>query len=398
MIMKISTRETSVSRRVGSQRGAKQLLWSLTAAAFLMASLGSAAWATPLLPIQVGTGSGATDDLNPYGVVYVPAGFPSTVVQPGNILVANFNDPANDQGQGTTITAVRQDRTKALFASKLTPGLTAAMGILQAGYVLIGSITVPTVPMPDNFAGAVGGPITVLDSTGKIVQTLTSPLLDGPWGMAVQDNVTTAHVWVSNVLNGTVIRFNLDINPAATPPITVSSVNTVATGYNHINTNTMPLLGPSGLAYSAENHILFVSIGFDKIWAIPNADTITAPVVFGKVVYQDNVHFHGPLGLVLLPNGDLLSAQNDGFNSVTGVMPSELVEFTQNGVTGVPGVFVAEYSIDSVNGGAFNMAIQQNPDPIAPLNMAYVDDNENTVVQIALPTYQFGFGNVLLTH
>jgi hypothetical protein len=267
------------------------------------------------------------------------------------------------------------------------------MGILRAGYVLIGSITVPK---PSNFPGAVGGPITILDSTGAVVGKITTSLI-GPWGMAVQDNFTTAKVWVSNVLNGTVIRINLDINPAATPPVKVSSITTVATGYAFINTMEHPLLGPSGLAYSAQNHILFVATGFDQIWAVANADTITTPVSVGTLVFQDPVHLHGPLGLLLLPNGDLLSAQNDGFNA-TATMPSELVEFTQNGTTGVLGKFVAEYSIDSVVGGAFNMAIQQNSDPIAPLNFAYVDDNENSLVQIALPTYQFGFGNVLLTH
>jgi hypothetical protein len=382
----------ATSQRLGIARGIR-LLWKLMAAIFLVAAIASAAWATPLLPLQVSTASGGIGDLNPYGVVYVPSAFPSTVVQPGNILVANFNDSANDQGQGTTITVVRQNRTTALFASKLTPGLTAAMGILRAGYVLIGSITVPK---PSIFPGAVGGPITILDSTGAVVGKITTSLV-GPWGMAVQDNFTTAKVWVSNVLNGTVIRINLNINPAVTPPITVSSITTVATGYAFINTMEHPLLGPSGLAYSAQNHILFVATGFDQIWAVANADTITTPVSVGALVFQDAVHLHGPLGLLLLPNGDLLSAQNDGFNATT-TMPSELVEFTQNGTTGVLGQFVAEYSIDSVVGGAFNMAIQQNSDPIAPLNFAYVDDNENSLVQIALPTYQFGFGNVLLTH
>ncbi len=99
-------------------------------------------------------------DQNPYGVVYVPTGFPNNTLQPGNILVANFNDAANDQGQGTTIINIRQDRTSALFAGKLTPGLTAAMGILQAGYVLIGSITVPKVSL---FPLASTGALTILE-------------------------------------------------------------------------------------------------------------------------------------------------------------------------------------------------------------------------------------------
>jgi len=33
-----------------------------------------------------------------------------------------------------------------------------------------------------------------------------------------------------------------------------------------------------------------------------------------------------------------------------------------------------------------------------PLSFAYVDDGENTVVQVFLPTWQFGFGNAVLNH
>jgi hypothetical protein len=370
----------------GSQQSIGRLLWRSLVAMLLMVSVTSAAWALPLLPIQVPTDSGGIGDLNPYGVVFVPQGFPTYTIQPGNILVANFNNSANSQGQGTTITIVRQDRSKAIFARNLFPGLTAAMGVLQAGYVLIGSITVPTKPMPNNFAGAIPGPITVLNYSGRVVTKLTS-MLDGPWGMAVQDNVSTALVWVSNVLNGTVVRYNL----ALLPTFSVISTTVIATGYDHINTNTSPLLGPSGLAYSAEKHTLYVATGFDTVFAVNNADTITSPVTKGKLIYQDAVHLHGPLGLTLAPNGDLISAQNDGFNA-NMAEPSELVEFAPGGA------FVAQYSIDSVMGGAFNQAIQASTDPLAPLAFAYVDDNENTVVEIWLPTWQFGYGNTLLKH
>jgi hypothetical protein len=62
-------------------------------------------------------------------------------VQPGDALVSNFNNGANLQGTGTTIINIRPDRTSALFAGKLTPGLTAALSILRAGFVLVGSIS-----------------------------------------------------------------------------------------------------------------------------------------------------------------------------------------------------------------------------------------------------------------
>jgi hypothetical protein len=316
----------------------------------------------------------------------VQQGFPDDTIQPGNILVSNFNDGANNQGQGTTISVVRQDRTNGLFATVPTPGLTAALGILQAGFVLVGSITVPA----NDFPAAVGGPITVFDSDGDLVTTIKSPLLDGPWGMAVDDDVTTAKIWVSNVLSGTVIR----INVTTTPSFAVKSITTIANGYGHSNTTAQPLVGPSGLAYSHQKHVLYVAVGFDHIFSVAKADTLTSPVSKGTLVYSDSVHLHGPLGLVLAPNGDLINAQNDGFNANTALFPSELVEFTPNAATPTsPSLFVGQFSIDSAGGSAFNIALAPSTDPFAPLGFAYVDDTQGTVVQTFLPTNQSGFGN-----
>ena len=46
-------------------------------------------------------------DVNPYGVAFVPQGFPTGgTLNPGDILVSNFNNTANQQGTGTTIVDV----------------------------------------------------------------------------------------------------------------------------------------------------------------------------------------------------------------------------------------------------------------------------------------------------
>jgi hypothetical protein len=43
-------------------------------------------------------------DVNPYGVAFVPEGFPTGgKLNPGDLLVSNFNDANNIQGTGTTI-------------------------------------------------------------------------------------------------------------------------------------------------------------------------------------------------------------------------------------------------------------------------------------------------------
>lgn len=76
-------------------------------------------------------------DLNPYGVVFVPEGFPSGgKIETADVLVSNFNDGTNAQGKGTTIIALSPDGTlappgtaTAFFTSKL-PGLSTALGVL----------------------------------------------------------------------------------------------------------------------------------------------------------------------------------------------------------------------------------------------------------------------------
>ncbi|HEY2646056.1 MAG TPA: hypothetical protein VGI34_03755, partial [Candidatus Acidoferrales bacterium] len=63
----------------------------------------------PFLPDQVRAVSTVpgNGDVNPYGVAFVPPGFPAGgTLNPGDILVSNFNNSMNLQGTGTTIVDV----------------------------------------------------------------------------------------------------------------------------------------------------------------------------------------------------------------------------------------------------------------------------------------------------
>ena len=58
------------------------------------------------VPLQVSTVP-ANGDTNPYGVAFVPFGFPQGgPLNPGDILVSNFNNSAGLSGTGTTIVRV----------------------------------------------------------------------------------------------------------------------------------------------------------------------------------------------------------------------------------------------------------------------------------------------------
>ena len=62
-----------------------------------------------ILPFQTITASTipTNGDVNPYGVAFVPQDFPAGgALNPGDLLVSNFNNNQNIQGTGTTITKV----------------------------------------------------------------------------------------------------------------------------------------------------------------------------------------------------------------------------------------------------------------------------------------------------
>ena len=69
-------------------------------------------------------------DVNPYGVAYVPADFaPGGLLNPGDVLVSNFNNSANLQGTGTTILRVTPGgQTSTFFQGAAGLGLTRAGG------------------------------------------------------------------------------------------------------------------------------------------------------------------------------------------------------------------------------------------------------------------------------
>ena len=133
--------------------------------------------------------------------------------------------------------------------------------------------------------------------------------------------------------------------------VTVQPMVQIASGFAHRTDPAALVLGPGGLAYDAQHDTLYVTSMVDNsVFAIAKASKTTKDLGTGRLIYQDNVHLHGPIGLALAPNGDLIAANGDGVN-VDANQPSELVEFTKTGR------FVTLLSVDPTNGGAFGLAI-----------------------------------------
>jgi hypothetical protein len=317
-------------------------------------------------------------DLNPYGVAFVPDGFPSNgKLSPGDILVSNFNNSGNIQGTGTTITRVTPDGVTSTFFIETfiagnQGGLTTALGVLKRGFVVVGQV-------PNSDGTATGAPtagsLLFLDKNAKVVPPpYANANLDGPWDLAIDDDFDHAKIFVSSVLNGTVVRLDVSVGSSS---VTVNSITVIANGYSFSPPPATPVfaLGPTGLAYDDERDVLYVASTQDnKIFKIPQAGARTTPVSQGILVYEDSTHLRGPLGLALEPNGNLLTANGDAVNSPPATpppLPSQIVEFTKEGK------FIGQLSVDPVAGAAFGIAVARQTDDSA--RFAAVNDDDNTI-------------------
>ena len=330
----------------------------------------------PFIPDQiVSSTTPGNGDLNPYGVAIVPRGFPSGgAIAPGDVPVSNFNNSSNLQGTGTTIIQltpngiVAPSGTATTFFQGSGLGLTTALGVLRRGFELVGSV-----PTTDGkFDTIQPGALLFLDKNGNEVSP--SPYtagLDGPWDLTIDDEFDHAHVFVSNVLNGTITRLDLTVAAAF---VTVTKATVIATGYTVQPNSAALIVGPTGLAYDARDDVLFVASTMDNtIFAVTHAEGHTGSSGRGTVVFQ-NEHLRGPLALAFAPNGDLLTANGDAVNA-DPTQPSEIVEFTTSGK------FVSQSNVDAAEGGAFGFAVSgaSSNGPHKRALFAFVDDNSNSI-------------------
>jgi len=271
-------------------------------------------------------------DLNPYGVAIVPASS-GNLVQ-GHILVSNFNSSANLQGTGTTIVDIAPTGAVSLFASidaSTLPGrcpggvgLTTALVVLRAGWVIVGSL-----PTSDGMADtAQAGCLIVLNNAGTVVETIVDSLINGPWDMTALDMDTTADLFVTNVLNGTVagkgnqvdegtvVRIDLALSKTRMPSMV--SMTTIGSEFPERTDPVALVIGPTGLGLASDG-TLYVADSLDnRIAAISNAATLTSTAGIGTTV-STSPSLNDPLGLAVnAGNGNILTVNgNNGLLVVT---------------------------------------------------------------------------------
>ncbi|MEX3950487.1 hypothetical protein AB4Y40_22355 [Paraburkholderia sp. EG287B] len=323
-------------------------------------------------------------DQNPYAIFVAPVS--SGAVKEGDVLVDNFNNAANLQGTGSTIVDYHPDtKQMTLFATiprdlKECPGgvgLSTAMTMLKSGWVIVGST-----PSNDGTTGTKGaGCMIVLDSSGKINKVISSPNINDPWGnMAVVDNGDHATLFVSNAGFGvggadgnppvfkqaTVLRLDFDIPSGQAPVLKRETV--VASGFGAQADKGVFLVGPTGLALSADNKLLYVSdaIG-NRINVIEDPLTRDTSAGVGRQLTADGL-LHRPLAMIVTPQGHLL---------VTNALNGQVVEIDPAAAKQLYARWIDTDKAQTPpgNGDLFGLALTPAGD-----GFYYVEDDVNTLV------------------
>ena len=320
----------------------------------------------------------ANGDLNPYGLVTVPATV-GTLTE-GNLLVSNFNNSANLQGTGTTIMQITPDGVVSQFAQISASmlqgkcpggiGLTTALVALKTGWVIVGSL-----PTTDGTsATAKAGCVLVLDSNGTVVETFSGHGINWPWDMTAWDDGENVSLFVTNVLNGTVagggnvvhrgsvLRLNLKIENGMMP--TLESTTTVGSGFAEKTDPAALVIGPTGVHLGGTSGTtLYVADSINnRIKSISNAIKRTTSAGTGTLVTKGGT-LNDPLGLTAKPNGNIITVNgDDGFALVTSPSGTQTSKILLDNSGNPPG-----------SGALFGVTF------VSGVGLYYVDDATNTL-------------------
>jgi DNA-binding beta-propeller fold protein YncE len=325
--------------------------------------------------VQVASTVPSNGDLNPYGVAMVPRSMGNLVE--GHFLVSNFNNSANQQGTGTTIVDVAPNGTTSLFAqinAATLPGpcpggvgLTTALVVLRAGWVIVGSL--PTTN--GNASTAQSGCLIVLDSKGNVVETLANNLINGPWDMTALDLDTRAYLFVTNVLNGTVAGNGNVVYGGTVVRLYLStyglmpqlqSMSTIGAGFPEETNAAALVIGPTGVGLGPDGTLYVADTLDNRIAAIKNAVDRTTSAGTGTTLIKGG-SLNGPLGVAISPYKYNLLITNGDTGTLLEVTPAgqQVMEMSIAKIGNPPG-----------GGALFGLAPSGN-------GLYFVNDDTNTL-------------------
>jgi hypothetical protein len=282
----------------------------------------------------------------------------------GDLVVCNFNDAANVQGNGTTIVALHPQ-----------PGSTPIRVAQHAS--LLGCNALALAPNDNIWAAAFGAndnPIFAPDGT------FVTALAGGPWhrpfGQAfapAHDEHGTPAFYESNAADGSIVRININAGPTF-------SFDVIATGFAVNNGPPGSILGPSGLQYDAKHDRLYIVDGandtltsFSEVSKIPAGGITVNGTQFGgpskeraKLIFSGSP-LNGPISSALLPDEHLVLG-----NTLDPSGTNLLVEINPGGH------LVATRNVDTGASGALFGMVATGRDA-KDTKLYFNDDNDNTV-------------------
>lgn len=292
----------------------------------------------------------ANGDVNPYGTAV--ARQDAGRLRKGNVLVSNFNNSQNQQGTGTTLVQISPRGHARLFA-RIDPanvpgpcpggvGLTTALSILPGGWVVVGSL-----PTTDGTsATAQAGCLLVLDSHGRVRETLAGHGINGPWDMTATSHGDWTDLFVTNVLNGTVAGGGNEVDGGTVLRITLKlhgdqppervRTTTIGSDFAQRTDPAALVVGPTGVGLARDGALFVADTVKNRITVIPDALTRKTSAGTGAVVSSGG-RLNGPLGLAVAPNGHILTV-NGGDGNIVETNPSSgrQVAFRQLDNSGSP--------------------------------------------------------------
>ena len=281
-----------------------------------------------------------SDDTNPQGIVF-------TRYQ--GIIISNYNDPSGNIGAGSSIAL--NFRSANFFGNlgeyyqftdpignPIPTGLSNALALLPGDIVVCGSIPVVAgVPQAgslyffasnsvlqtaDVLADSPPDPFSIL---GSLLNTFTSPLLNGPNGIAVNSkDPLNPILFVTNRLTGTVVRIDLSLGindkTGQGYSVNVKNINTISTGFG-VNGN----YGPTGITLYKKRLYVADTVN-NAIQVIDNIyDQTSYPITYMTLVSGGSLN--GPYGLTSKTPTKTLICTNIDYNGASSILPNSIVEF-----------------------------------------------------------------------
>ncbi|HEY8091551.1 MAG TPA: hypothetical protein VIF09_26985 [Polyangiaceae bacterium] len=310
----------------------------------------------------VGSTVDATNgDQNPYGLAVAPV--TAGLLTAGDLVVCNFNDAANVQGNGTTLEILHP-----------IPGSTPARMVQDPDLKGCAALAIAADDAP--WVAAYSSDLAPFYTPEGVLQkTLAGGPWSGPWGEAFATGpgaTGTPSFVTSNATSGTVVRVAVD----------GSAFTTIVTGFT-LNAGAVPgnILGASGLTYDVTTDTLFVvdsnqnrvvafagysDLGENAVVVEPDG-TFSGPSAASARVVFAGAPLNAPIGAARLFDGDLVVG-NTGDNVLVEISPGGQLVATQNLDTGAAG---ALFGIVATGTDASSTRIY------------FVDDNDSTVKVLA---------------